>query len=135
MASLAIGVAPRAESAPALGQQGIAYDRLMLVLLLFVGAIFLISARLAQLQLFADTGTARAGISHLPPRGDIVDRNGVVLARTIEAWAIGVQPANIIGDKVELAARLNELMPERSPDDYLRVLNSGVRFTYIRRSG
>jgi cell division protein FtsI (penicillin-binding protein 3) len=135
MASVAIhAAAPRQEIAPAQAQQGIAYDRLMLVLLLFVGAIFLISARLAQLQIFTDAATARAGISHLPPRGDIVDRNGVVLARTIEAWAIGVQPANIIGDKVELAARLNELMPERSPDDYLRVLNSGVRFTYIRRS-
>jgi cell division protein FtsI (penicillin-binding protein 3) len=134
MASLAVAAPPRRQSTPVRDIQGIAYDRLMLVMLLFAGAIFLISARLAQLQVFADTGAARAGISHLPPRGDIVDRNGVVLARTIDAWAIGVQPANIIGDKMDLAVRLNELMPERTPDQYLAILNSQVRFTYIRRS-
>ena len=133
--ALAAATASRRDTAPAQPQQGIAYDRLMLVMLLFAGAIFLIAARLAQLQVFADTGAGRSVASgHLPPRGDIVDRNGVVLARTIEAWAVGVQPANIIGDKVELAARLNELMPERTPDEYLRILNSDVRFTYLHRS-
>ena len=107
MATLAAHVLPAAEN-PKEEQGGIAYDRLMLVLLLFAGAVFLIGARLAQLQLSADSGGGNAASATLPPRGDIVDRNGVVLATTIEAWAVGVQPRNIIGDKVELAARLNE---------------------------
>jgi len=133
MASIAIAAAPARRPAETIEQQGIAYDRLMLVMLLFAGAIFLIAARLAHLQISAD-GTGRlAAAGALPPRGEIVDRNGVVLATTIDAWVIGVQPANVIGDKADLAARLNELMPEQSAEWYLEQLNSGKRFTYLRR--
>ena len=133
MASAAIA-SPRLVREPAAPQEnGIAYERLMLVMLLFAGAIFLISARLAQLQLTADTTMSASTAAGLPARGEIVDRNGVVLATTIEAWAIGVQPQNVIGDKVELAAKLNELMPEQSAEWYLAALTSNNRFSYIRR--
>ncbi len=66
-------------------------------------------------------------------RGDIYDRNGVPLAQTIDAWSIGVHPARLISDRADLARRLAQLMPERSAADYLRILNSGRRFTYLRR--
>jgi cell division protein FtsI (penicillin-binding protein 3) len=121
-------------SPPAQVEQGFAYDRLMLVMLLFAGAIFLIAARLTHLQISADGTTSAAGIGGVPVRADIVDRNGVVLATNIEAWAIGIQPAAIIGDKADLAAKLNELMPEQSAEWYLEQLNRPVRFTYIRRN-
>jgi cell division protein FtsI (penicillin-binding protein 3) len=133
MASVALPAAPVRRPADTVEQQGIAYDRLMLVMLLFAGAIFLIAARLAHLQISADGNGRVAGAAALPPRGEIIDRNGVVLATTIEAWAIGVQPANVIGEKADLAARLNELMPEQSAGWYLEQLNSGKRFTYLRR--
>jgi cell division protein FtsI (penicillin-binding protein 3) len=133
MASLALAGVP-AREAPARTETGIAYDRLMLVMLLFAGAIFLIAARLAQLQI-SGGGTLAAATANgaLPPRSEIVDRNGVVLATTIEAWAIGVQPSKIIGDRAELAAKLNELMPEQSADWYAQALSSDARFTYLRR--
>jgi len=128
--AISVGAPPRvAEAEP----QGIAYDRLMLVMLLFAGAIFLIAARLAHLQIGAIDSARTNAAAGLPPRGEIVDRNGLVLATTIEAWTIGVQPANVIGDKAELAATLNELMPERSAEWYLQALNSKARFTYLRR--
>lgn len=135
MASLAAAALPARPAAASQGEaNGIAYDRLMLVLLLFFAAIFLISARLAQLQISsAIGGDASVYASAVPPRGEIVDRNGVVLATTIEAWTIGVQPANIIGDKAELAAKLNELMPEESAEWYRAKLSANVPFTYIRR--
>jgi cell division protein FtsI (penicillin-binding protein 3) len=133
MASLAMAAAPAGERASA-PDQGIAYDRLMLVMLLFAGAIFLIAARLAHLQISSDGNTGIAAAAGLPPRGEIVDRNGVVLATTIEAWAVGVQPANVIGEKTDLAAKLNELMPEQSAEWYLQQLNSKARFTYLKRS-
>ena len=41
-----------------------------------------------------------------PDRGDIVDRNGDPLARTIDAWTIAVHPSKVIGDKLALAQRL-----------------------------
>jgi cell division protein FtsI (penicillin-binding protein 3) len=110
------------------------YQRLMLVMLLFVGVTFLIVARLAMLQVFTDrSGAAAIANPLLPPRGDIVDRNGMPLARTIDAWTIGVHPRRILGDRGELAVRLNALMPEHTIAEYLTILNSGRSYTYIAR--
>jgi cell division protein FtsI (penicillin-binding protein 3) len=114
-------------------QQGLAltYHRLMLVMLLFVGVTLVIVGRLAMLQVFTDrTASAAAVDPLLPPRGDIVDRNGVPLARTIDAWAIAVRPRDIIGDRATLASQLARLMPERTPQQYYALL-SDQRRTFI----
>ena len=82
-----------------------------------------------MLQVFTDhSGAAQLANPLLPPRGDIVDRNGVALARTIDAWSIGVHPDRIIGDRRELAQRLNALMPERSVADYRALLSRRTQF-------
>lgn len=112
----------------------VGHVRLMILMLLYAAGILGIVLRLAWLAVSAEPSTTRSAAAALVPlRGDIVDRNGAALARTIDAWAIGVQPANIIGDKVELARRLAELMPERSVADYTALLNAPVRFTYLQR--
>jgi cell division protein FtsI (penicillin-binding protein 3) len=76
--------------------------------------------RLLMLQIFTDRSVAAIGNPLLPARGDIVDRNGAPLARTIDAWSIYVHPNKLIGDPEELAVKLNALMPERSVGEYLR---------------
>jgi len=134
MATLA-APAPRT-SPPAQPAHGLSltYHRLMLVMLLFVGVTAIIVLRLTWLQLFTDrSAAAQLANPLLPPRGDIVDRNNVPLARTIDAWTIGVQPRAIIGDRRALAQRLHVLMPERSVAQYRRLLGADVAFTYIAR--
>ncbi|HTU10492.1 MAG TPA: penicillin-binding protein 2 [Allosphingosinicella sp.] len=118
-------------------QQGLAltYHRLMLVMLLFVGVTLVIVGRLAILQVTTDR-TARTAVVDplLPARGDIVDRNGVPLARTIDAWAIAARPRDIIGDRAELARQLARLMPERTPQQYFALLSDRRRtFVYLAR--
>jgi cell division protein FtsI (penicillin-binding protein 3) len=118
-------------------QQGLAltYHRLMLVMLLFVGVTLVIVGRLAMLQVFTDRAANTATADPLlPPRGDIVDRNGVPLARTIEAWAIAARPRDIIGDRATLARQLARLMPERTPRQYYTMLSDQRRtFIYLAR--
>ena len=110
------------------------YHRLMLVLLLFAGVTTLVVLRLAFLQVFTDrSGAAGIGNPLVPPRGDIVDRNGIPLARTIEAWSIGVHPRRIIGDRDALAVSLNRLIPERSVGDFRALLGSGSNYLYLAR--
>jgi cell division protein FtsI (penicillin-binding protein 3) len=104
----------------------------MLLMLLFLGATAVIGLRIAYLAVFADASTNRARAA-LITRGDILDRNGIPLAQTIEAWSIGIHPQKVLGDKRALAAELARLMPERSAGDYLRILNSKLSFTYLRR--
>jgi cell division protein FtsI (penicillin-binding protein 3) len=118
-------------------QQGLAltYHRLMLVMLLFVGVTLVIVGRLAMLQVFTDrTAHAATADPLLPPRGDIVDRNGVALARTIDAWAIAARPRDIIGDRATLARQLAQLMPEHTPQQLYALLADQRRtFVYLVR--
>lgn len=116
-------------------QQSLAltYHRLMLVMLVFAGVTALIVGRLVYLQLFTDRSVVSIGNPLLPARGDLVDRNGVPLARTIDAWSIAVHPKKLLGDPDELAAKLAALMPERSAAEYRRILTSNKNFVYLSR--
>lgn len=110
------------------------YHRLMLVLLVFAGITFLIVARLVLLQLLSDRPAGNSAANPLVPvRADIYDRNGIALARTIDAWSIGVHPAKLLGDPDQLAARLAELIPQRSLAEYRRILRSEKTFVYLSR--
>ena len=134
MATLAADLDRRAPP----GQEGLGltltYQRLMLLLLLFAGVTFVVVLRLTYLQVFTDrSGAGELTNPLIPPRADITDRNGVALARTIDAWSIGLQPRNVIGDRVQLAERLHRLLPQRSAADYLAMLNSDSRYVYLAR--
>ncbi|HLZ77790.1 MAG TPA: penicillin-binding protein 2 [Sphingomonas sp.] len=116
-------------------QQSLAlvHFRLMVVMLLFLGVVGLIALRLLWISLFAGTGPSAATLSDLPPRGDIVDRNGVPMARTIMAWSIGLHPKALVNDPMEVAQKLAAAMPEHSAADYVAMLKSGKSFIYLRR--
>ncbi len=109
------------------------YHRLMLMMLVFAGVTLLIVLRLILLQVFTDRPVSALGNPLLPARGDIVDRNGVPLARTIDAWTVGVHPKKLVGDPAEVAAKLAELMPEKTAAQYLQILKSGKTFVYLKR--
>jgi cell division protein FtsI (penicillin-binding protein 3) len=90
--------------------------------------------RLAYLQAFTDrSGAAALANPLIPPRADIVDRNGIPLARTIDAWSIGVHPRRVIGDRNALAVRLNALMPEQSTARYRAMLAADSNYLYLAR--
>ncbi len=112
----------------------IAHQRLMVLMLLFGAVASVIALRLLWLTIFSDGADGRIGPDMLtPPRADIVDRNGEVLARTIDAWSIGVHANKLLNRPEDLAPKLAALMPERTEAEYLALLKSGVRFTYLRR--
>jgi cell division protein FtsI (penicillin-binding protein 3) len=110
------------------------YHRLMLAMLVFAGVTMLIASRLIYLQLFTDrSGTAEMMNPLIPTRGDIVDRNGMALARNIDAWSIAIHPNKLLTDPKELAGKLAELMPEKTEAEYLAMLTSGKSFAYLSR--
>ena len=131
-------VAPRPERLRLVGQRrqilSMMHQRLMLGMLLYAGIVALIVLRIVYLAAFGDHAGRQQGVSALvPDRGDIVDRDGQPLARTIDAWSIGLHPNKVIGDKLQLARRLAQLMPERTEADYFNMLRSGKNFFYLRR--
>ena len=107
--------------------------RLMILMLLFAAAMGLIVLRLATLGLFADARGGSPTAGHVA-RGDIVDRNGQPLARTIDAWTIAVHPRRILGDKWEIAGKLADLMPEIGDRAWFYArLTKDANFAYLNR--
>ncbi|VAV88383.1 Cell division protein FtsI [Peptidoglycan synthetase], partial [hydrothermal vent metagenome] len=110
-----------------------AHFRLMMLLLVFGAFFAVIAGRLISLSILEDTKTVRASSPiFVPARGDIVDRNGVPLARTMQGYAIRVVPARVLGDKKLLARQLAEVFPDTSQQEFFDKLN-GSRPTYLRR--
>jgi cell division protein FtsI (penicillin-binding protein 3) len=131
-------VAPRPERLRLVGQRrqllAVMHQRLMFGMLVFAGVVALIALRILWLAAFGDHAGRKEGLTSLiPQRGDIVDRDGEPLARTIDAWTIAIHPGKVIGDKLELARRLAELMPEHSQEQYFALLKSNKPFFYLRR--
>lgn len=111
----------------------IAHTRLMMLMLMFAAGVVLVIGRLGMLAIVAGS-EARAAVATLASRGDIVDRNGAPLARTIDAWTIGVHPRRLMGDRMELASKLAALMPDRGDQTWFHnQLSKDVNFTYLQR--
>ena len=131
-------VAPRPERLRLVGQRRqiltMMHQRVMFGMLVYAGVVAVIVLRILYLAAFGDHAGAKHGLTALvPERGDIVDRDGVPLARTIDAWTIGLWPKKVIGDKLALARKLAELMPERDEATYFNMLRSGKSFYFLRR--
>jgi cell division protein FtsI (penicillin-binding protein 3) len=109
-----------------------ARQRLAALVLLFLGLVLVVVARLAELAILeAEPERVSRAISLAPPRGDIVDRNGIELARTFEAYAITVMPRWLTSDPEVLAAKLAEILPEQNRDDILAALTARRGLRYI----
>jgi len=131
-------VAPRPERLRLVGQRrqilAVMHQRLMFGMLVYGGVIAIIALRILYLAAFGDHAGRKEGLTQLvPDRGDIIDRDGEPLARTIDAWTIAIHPTKVIGDKLALARQLARLMPEHSEEQYFAMLRSGKPFFYLRR--
>ena len=131
-------VAQRPERLRLVGQRrqtlSMMHQRLMLAMLVFAGVVALVVLRILYLAAFGDHAGSQQRVAALvPERGDIVDRDGHPLARTIDAWSIGLHPNKVIGSKHDLARRLAELMPDKDEAAYLAMLTSGKTFFYLKR--
>jgi cell division protein FtsI (penicillin-binding protein 3) len=111
----------------------LAHQRLMLLLLLFMAFTLLISGRLIWIGLFSSNVQGRdPGALLVPPRADIVDRNGVPLARTMDGYSIAVRRDKLIGDPNELARKLAEIFPDETEAQF-RAKLTGKKWAYLRR--
>ena len=132
------GIVAQPERLRLVGQRrqilAVMHQRLMFGMLVYIGVIALIVARILYLAAFGDHAGRKLGVTILvPERGDIVDRDGQALARTIDAWTIALHPKKIIGNKLKLARTLARLMPERDEASYYAMMRADQPFFYLRR--
>lgn len=111
----------------------LAFWRLLVLTAMFGMFLLLIMGRLTTLALFESTRAFGATTTdYIPPRGDIVDRNGVPLARSISGYAIRVTPSQILGDRKVLAKQLAGIFPDTTADAFYERLTSKTPI-YLRK--
>jgi len=111
-----------------------ARQRLVIVMVMFVAVPFVMAARLFDLGVMeARPVNARAALSTAPPRADIVDRNGVELARTFEAYSLSVEPRKLASEPRQLARNIAAILTDKTEDDIYDQLTHRGTFRYIAR--
>jgi cell division protein FtsI (penicillin-binding protein 3) len=103
----------------------LSFWRLLVLAGFFAAFMLLIIARLATLAFFEGSSAYAATTSkYVPVRGDIIDRNGVPLARTIRAYAIWVKPTELFGDRRKLAQDLAAIFPDTAEAEFYAKLTA-----------
>src|SRR6266545_2143435 len=112
--------------------------RLVATAALFAVVFLVVTLRLAEIVLVSG-GSAAAPISRIRPvappvpvRADIVDRNGRLLATTLDSPSLYADPRQII-DADEATRALTSVLPQLNPAELRAKLTSGKSFTWIQR--
>jgi len=67
------------------------------------------------------------------PRADIIDRNGVELARTFEAYSLSVEPRKLASEPRQLARSIAAILTDKTEEDIYEQLTHRGTFRYIAR--
>lgn len=129
------------------GQKRSALDtargRLMVLSLFFILTYIIVAARVFDLTIIqGEMKKDKDALSYLEAepveekvvqRADILDRNGVILARSLKTSSLYADPL-LISDAKTVAKDLVKIFPEQSYGDLLQKLQSKKRFVWIKRN-
>jgi len=113
-------------------------SRLVAAAALFVLAFIVLGLRLVEVVLLpgaaAEPTTVRAHSIGLPPpvRADLLDRDGKLLATTLESPSLYADPRQII-DAAAATRAITSVLPQLDPKEVYTKLTSGKSFVWIRR--
>jgi len=114
-----------------------ARNRVLVSGIVFAVAFMLIAARLVELSVFgpaSDPGyVALSAPDRTPNRGDILDRNGVLLATSLPTASLYVDPSEVL-DPEDAARRLTGVLPELDAQRVLAKLTARSRFEWLHRN-
>ena len=110
------------------------HTRLLIAAALFCLAFAVIGGRLVEVALDGgDTRIAREEPAHkIATRADIVDRNGVLLATTLETPSLFADPKQI-GNAAAAAHALVGVLPDLDEKEVAQKLASGRSFVWLKR--
>lgn len=133
MATILARPEPRSDSRKQTDLVAVAHGRVMFLLLIFAAITLVMAAKMIWMGVDAGAHAERlASPIPVPRRADIVDRNGVPLARDIDGYAIAVRRDRLLGDPRELAEKLHAIFPDQSVEDFYKKLTSGSNWSYLR---
>ncbi|WP_193171661.1 peptidoglycan D,D-transpeptidase FtsI family protein [Nisaea nitritireducens] len=112
--------------------------RLLIAGTVFALAFCVIAARVIDVSVFERAeeprlAEERGTLTHKTGRADIVDRNGMLLATTLNVPSLYADPKYIM-DPIESAAKLRTVLPELGHADLIAKFSDKKRFTWIKRN-
>jgi hypothetical protein len=116
-------------------QESQAGDRLLLVIVIFLGAFGLLTGRLIELTLLRPDEARIASIGpYIPPpmRAEILDRNGEMLATNLNVASLYANPAEV-WDVHEAVTKLARIFPALDSKKTEERLTAKGQFIWIKR--
>lgn len=112
--------------------------RLLVTGVVFVMAFVMVAIRMVDLALLSHGKTLTARFVGKVPevvtlRGDVVDRNGVMLATSLPSDSLFAHPHEI-EDAEKAAENLVQVLPDLNLAEVLHKLNSNSRFVWLKRN-
>lgn len=128
--------AERGSGVLGLSEAGALNVRLNILMLVLLAAFSIVAARLAFVALSPPV-EPRPSLREMPRealrRGNVYDRNGILLAATLEVYSLSADPQKIL-DPEEVAEKLPKILPGLSPVNLLTQLTDPRRrFVWIKR--
>tara|TARA_Y100000590_G_scaffold299137_1_gene337312 strand:+ start:1183 stop:2880 length:1698 start_codon:yes stop_codon:yes gene_type:complete len=111
----------------------VSVNRITFLFFIFFSLIFIFSIKIIYLSVISEKNilSKKADYEFIKKRADIIDRNGIILARSVDIYSAGVRPS-LVQDKKKLLVNLKLIFPEIDANYIKRKLNSG-NFFYIKK--
>lgn len=116
-------------------------SRLAVIVILFIVAAVILLGRLFLLQIVDAEANLNRGDSSrevtvdiMPRRGTIYDRNGIVLATTVDAYNVYCHPRMVSSDKVDELARVLAETFGGKEEDYKAKITQDTNFVYLYKA-
>ena len=111
----------------------ISLNKVTFLFFVFLSLVFIFSIKIIYLSLTAEKNFFFEKINQnfIKKRADIVDRNGIIVARNIDIYSAGVRP-KLVNDKKRLLINLRLIFPELNSNKIKESLNNN-KFFYIKK--
>ena len=111
----------------------VSFNRITFLSFIFFSLILIFSIKIIYLSLSSDKNFFSENINQdfIKERRDIVDRNGIIIARNIGIYSAGIRP-QLVKDKGKLLLNLRLIFPELESNKIKNKLNNN-KFFYLKK--
>jgi len=108
-------------------------NRVVFIFFVFLSLILIFSIKIIYLSFANDdfSSSKNENYQSFKMRGDIVDNNGVILARNVKSYSVGIRPS-LVKDKKKILIDLRLIYPELDLKSIEKKLDGGS-FFYIKK--